>query len=134
MVGTEVAEGDTRADFLLEAGVDTTMVVACILLNFEDTMAGVIIGAITHIGIIHFIGEFRNWGGLTEPGPMRPMWGGPMWAGPMRLMWGGLTIHHEQRRHLQPIANQSNSSLTIGITVQIRRDTTHTLKVAREGG
>jgi hypothetical protein len=90
----------------------------------EDTTGTVIItGAIiTHIGIPHFIGDFRYWDG-PMPGLM-----------PTPPMGVGLTIPRKQLSPLRPTANRRNSRPTVGITARILKGTTPTLKVARAAG
>jgi len=69
--GTEVGK-DTRVG--TEAGADTIVgtMVGIMVVTMEDTMVGteVITGAIIHIGIPHFIGDFRYWDGRMQAGLM----------------------------------------------------------------
>ena len=89
-VGTEGGEDtlvDTEAwaDTMvgIEAGVDTmvgTMEGIMVVTMEADTMVGteVITGAIIHIGIPHFIGDFRSWAGRMQAGLMPTMGDGLM--------------------------------------------------------
>ena len=71
---------DTRVG--TEAGADTIVgtMVGIMVVTMEDTMVGteVITGAIIHIGIPHFIGDFRYWDGRMQAGLMPSMGDGLM--------------------------------------------------------
>jgi hypothetical protein len=94
-----------------------------------DTMEGSMVEVFTHIGG-YGDGDFGD--GL--------FWDGPMQVGPTCPMediriWGGPTIPQKQLWRLQPIMNHSSKNNPItGITVRIRKDTTHTLKTVRVAG
>ncbi len=79
LAGTE-AEVDTLVG--PEAGADTMVgtMEGIMEVTMVDTMVGteVITGAIIHIGIPHFIGDFRYWDGRMQAGLMPSMGDGLM--------------------------------------------------------
>ena len=79
LAGTE-AEVDTLVG--PEAGADTIVgtMEGIMEVTMVDTMVGteVITGAIIHIGIPHFIGDFRYWDGRMQAGLMPSMGDGLM--------------------------------------------------------
>jgi len=90
-VATEAGEGvdplagtEAEVDTLVgpEAGADTMVgtMEGIMEATMVDTMVGteVITGAIIHIGIPHFIGDFRYWDGRMQAGLMPSMGDGLM--------------------------------------------------------